>query len=98
MNLRVRLVLDVYKSFKEMSHRNTVYPQLCRVRWSAGALFWLCSLSRDLAVLLCSVTDTPLPFIKAELRFTDRPSIGFCIQLLLGSKYDWFPVHWALAE
>ena len=24
MNLRVRLVLDVYKSFKEMSHGNTV--------------------------------------------------------------------------
>ena len=29
---------------------------------------------------------------------TDRPPIGFCILLLLGSKYDGLPVHWALAE
>ena len=28
----------------------------------------------------------------------DSPSIGFCIVLLLGSKYAGVPLHWALSE
>jgi hypothetical protein len=37
-------------------------------------------------------------FLVVESTDMDLPPIGFCILLLLGSKYAWVPVHWALID
>jgi hypothetical protein len=29
---------------------------------------------------------------------TDLPPIAFCIEFLLGSKYDGLPIQWAVAD
>jgi hypothetical protein len=48
--------------------------------------------------LLCGFPLIPPLFIVSKGGFLVDPLLVFCIDWLLGSKYDGLPVHWALAE
>ena len=37
-------------------------------------------------------------FLVDDVANSDRPSIGFCNEPLIGSKYDGLPARWAVSE